>query len=130
MTNRKQNLILIFQDKNIGAQKVKSYMNWFCVNEEDQTEIDWILKKHLAEPDPEIVCIGSMESKPTEIIDLHVIIEASGWRFTKTRTLYNEETEELFSKVISDLIHNLRSSQNQEFKTVDLYNEIYIWRSI
>ena len=50
MTKRRQNLILFYEmkpntpfpGKNIGSKLVKSYMSAFCVDEDDQCDIDGI----------------------------------------------------------------------------------------
>ena len=48
MTNRRQNLILFYETKqpflgeNIGSKLVNSYMNTFCIDEDDQSDIDAI----------------------------------------------------------------------------------------
>ena len=46
MTNRRQNLILFYETnqlcENIGSKLVNSYMNVFCIDEDDQSDIDGV----------------------------------------------------------------------------------------
>ena len=128
-----------FPGKNIGSKLVKSYMNAFCIDEDDQCDIDgifyissilpYLVYRDLGEYEEtsefkirpwreKMIISGSMNSMnyKTTITDIHLIIETSIYH------LRNEMTSELLNDAIIDMIVNWMDTVS----TVSSYDHIVV----
>ena len=138
MTKRRQNLILFYETiqpflgENIGSKLVNSYMNAFCIDEDDQSDIDAIFNipsllpyleyremGYYEEPWREkMIMSGSMNSmiRKTSTTDIHLIIQTSIY------TLRDEMTCQSLNDPIVDMIVNWIST----LSTVSSYDRVVV----